>query len=479
MKKLLLLIPVLFSLAWVAYVGSPLTEATVNDKKEQCKMQLDAYFYDYGLLLNIKKTGEEKDKIISKIQNDYFVDNTMIESDNAALHKPQYDSQIYFDNIQETFGQIDGIIETDIKEISDVYYDNAKDRYFLIANVVKKVNVKDGVSVGDADTSKKSLDIYYSFTLEDRKPKIFSIQNHKENALEGLTPVQIIPDQEANKNLSESKSYFVFKIVPADAEVALDGQPIEYTNGQEFETTPGRHSLQISSNNYTTQNIDVDVNIASTVSVERNLDPQGGYLNITNNSPDDNGAIVFVNDIQVGTLPLNNYPLATGEYKIRIRKYNGEKVGVVTINENRSTTVNASFRSRGFLRGFITGGYVTVNANLLPHYYFTEPLHHTYMGMTVHPYYNPANLYRRTGFVGGGGISHYQNRAIRNSRGQIFRPRTVLPASNHRTFNQPMGGQRGNVAPQQPRPSSRGFSRNPVSIPRTNTLRSRPPVKKR
>src|ERR1700761_2247567 len=205
MKKWILLFTVMFCCSWVVFDAPPITEATVNDKKKQCEKQIDAMFYDYNILLNGKKKGEDKNKepgqtqyeTIEKIQKDYFLDNVIIEghTDISKLHREKYDSKAYFREIQEAYAKLEATITTDIKSISDVYFDNEKNYYFMVVNVEKTVVANPGTIIDNDDLGKKSIDIYYAFTLEDRKPKIFSIQTHKENALDGFSPVKVTKDQ--------------------------------------------------------------------------------------------------------------------------------------------------------------------------------------------------------------------------------------------------------------------------------------------
>jgi len=473
MKKYLLVFTLLLCCAWKRLDLPPLTEATVNDKKEQCKMQLDAMFYDYNIVLNSKNKEEQRFGTIDEMQQNYFTDNALIDgnTDVSVLHKEKYEVKVYFSNLQEALSQLNASLKTDVKSISDIRFDEQKSRYFIMANVDKKITPHPGFVMDGADTATRSVDIYFGFTLEDRKPKIYSVQQHHDDALQGFSALPVVSDQIADSTLSESKSYVVFKVTPSDAQVLIDGQPTFYSNGQQLEVSPGTHQITISSNNFIKQDFPVTVENTSTTAIEKDLDPQGGFLNVNASTASDNGAAIYINDIQVGNVPLNDYPLATGRYNIRIAKDSYEKLGVVGIAANRSVTVSASLSSRQFLSGVIESGYRPVTVVLLPHYYFGAPVLHTFRGAIIDPYYTAGKMYRARTVPN---ISHYSNHTIWHQQGQLFHPQAGYrfsgPRNNFRQGNVPntVRAPRGPYGSSVPRNNFRqaGAVSNPVGSPR-------------
>jgi len=436
MKKYLLLFTLLLCCAWKRLDLPPLTEATVNDKKEQCKMQLDAMFYDYNIVLNSRNKEEQRFGTIDEMPQNYFTDNALIDgnTDISSLHKEKYEVKVYFSNLQEALSQLNASLKTDVKSISEIHFDEQKNRYFIVVNVDKKMVPHPGFVMNSADTVTRSVDIYFGFTLEDRKPKIYSVQQHREDALQGFSALPVVPDQAADSTLSESKSYLVFNVTPNDAQVLIDGQPTFYSNGQQLEVAPGTHQISISSNNYIKQDFSVTIEKTSTTAIEKDLDPQGGFLNVNANAASDFGAAIYINDIQIGNVPVNNYPLATGRYNIRIAKDSYEKLGVVGIAANRSVTVSASLTSGQFLSGVIESGYRPVTVVLLPRYYFTAPILHTFRGAIVDPYYTNGKIYRARTVPN---ILHYTNHLIWRRQSQLFHPQAGYRFSASRSNFRP------------------------------------------
>jgi hypothetical protein len=478
MKMKLLLTLILF-FSWIADEPAPLTEASVKDKKEQCKTVVDAYYYKYGFLLGTKRRGEQKQATIDSIQREFLVDNQIrVESDDIHLNKRRYDANEYYNDIAEFYGKINGSVKTNIKAISDVYFDNSKNRYFLVANVEKEIVADEEDKLADVDTAKKIVDMYFSFNLADRQPKIFSIQNHKEHALANFSAVKVIAGEAVESSAGNSKTFFVFNIIPGNAEVLVDGVPEVYTNGEKFETTAGNHTVEIRAANYELDSVNATVLNGSSYFVNKSLRLKKGYLNVYPNSPFTADAEIWINGVQIGAVPLKNYVLAVGDYKIKIKKGSTYKTSRVSIAANRNTDLNVALESNDFLRGVVSNNIVYVNpgAVVLPSYYFTPPAFHTYQGQPTHPYYNTAAFFRNNRAFGrypnkfgpAGGQNGRQNQPF--GRQQAIGRSTFQP---QRFGHQPAQGQRGGQHPVSPQrgPSSQrqpqGARRLPPSTHRT------------
>lgn len=346
-------------------------ESVAMDKKERCKLVIDRYYSDYSLLLGNKINGDEIPDFIEKIQKKYFRDSVRIESDDANLHKKKYDFNDYHNGIAEFYGEINGTVHTNISDIGPIFYNANDNSYFIVATVEKQIIV-DKDDAGATDGERRLVDVYINFTSEDNNPKIYNITNHSAIKRINADSVEIIDNE---LHYSKKNAFFIFNIKPVDASVVLDGQEIAYANGQQHEVFQGSHRIEIKAEGYESKLFSAEASKKVIGTVTEELVLKHGYLNVYADNDDDNGATVFVNNVEVGTIPMQQFPLAVGDYKIKVKKEKRHKVCRVSIDANRNTNLNVELRTNRYLRREVVNTYVYfyVAPVLVPSYYFCNP----------------------------------------------------------------------------------------------------------
>lgn len=115
--------------------------------------------------------------------------------------------------------------------------------------------------------------------------------------------------------------HVVFKLSPMDAMVEIDGSTIYGTvDGEGYvdkQLKSGSYEYTVSAPNYHTYTGTIVVRDQK-VNVPVNLLPAFGYLQITNNNL--NGATVYIDNTNVGKMPIAVQQLLSGEHQVRILK---------------------------------------------------------------------------------------------------------------------------------------------------------------
>lgn len=119
-----------------------------------------------------------------------------------------------------------------------------------------------------------------------------------------------------------TQQWVVFKLDPPTAFVYLDGQLLETRNGMAKKFVPfGKYSYTVKAKNYHTLTGEIEVRGGQgSVTVDVALDPAFGYLSF-GQSPELEGAVVFLDDEQIGTIPLAQAPqIPSGSHRIMLSK---------------------------------------------------------------------------------------------------------------------------------------------------------------
>lgn len=110
--------------------------------------------------------------------------------------------------------------------------------------------------------------------------------------------------------------YLAFTSTPANAEVTVNGKMLGRTPLKSEALREGSYHVKTTLSSYSTDERDVTVVRGQTSDVSIPLSATFGYLEI--NSSPEQGANVYVNDMQVGKTPYRSDKLSAGVYKIKV-----------------------------------------------------------------------------------------------------------------------------------------------------------------
>ncbi len=343
------------------------TEAKSNYMKETCSKRVKTYNSYLNNLMS-PLSGEDKNAMTFAAQEELFRNSdTRIESDISTMTQQDYKVAEYLDNIAMLYGKLDNVkIDFTKTTISDIYYNDIERYYFIIASVEREIIVAKNDKDNKQKVDKNHIDIYFNFDASGKlKLKIFSIQNHKEEVLKNRKPVPIISEDEAEKSLAKNIPYFIFEIKPSTSEVIIDGKNIAYFYGEKVATTPGRHTIEITAPRYKSIKFDVTVSETGLQKIKRDLVRKEGYLSIRS-LDQDRGAYVYIDDAEVGVVPIQHYSLPVGFHTIIVKKKGFFKYKrTVRISEENPTTLNVKLNSNKHVKNAaVVGGLIIIGTIL-------------------------------------------------------------------------------------------------------------------
>ncbi len=305
--------------------------------KEECKTIVKSYYFDLKTI-----TGENIDSaadqniLIDGIQQDCFRGPEVVINNNIPeISQDNLDVKNYLKSISVLSDRIEKIGFNENMTLSDIYYNSTDHYYYLVAYIDQSIAIK------NASNANKKVDFYINFDPENNlRPKIYSIQNHKDGVLNNQNLVRIVSEDQAEKTTDANKPYFVFDITPNNADIEIDGKS-QFYNGSKIETTPGDHIIELQASNY--QNLKFDA-VASDTGVQhivRDLTLKHGYLFVNSADNSLQEPEVYIDSNMVGAIPLTNYKLDVGSHFVEVKGGNNfYKSYNVTITDENITTLN-------------------------------------------------------------------------------------------------------------------------------------------
>ena len=133
--------------------------------------------------------------------------------------------------------------------------------------------------------------------------------------------------------------HIVFKLSPADALLEIEGSSDygDYEGTVRKKLMAGNYDYTVSAPNYHTYKGTISVRNDKVTEIV-NLQPAFGYLNIDGDNLND--AVVYIDDKQVGKMPIGQQQLPSGEHKITIRKPRYKNfASSFTINDLKTVTL--------------------------------------------------------------------------------------------------------------------------------------------
>jgi hypothetical protein len=187
------------------------------------------------------------------------------------------------------------------------------------------------------------------FTIKDQKSgtEIITLTLDR---YESVTDTIIISSRKGEKNKSnynliEKFAFINCNIEPAFpiSKIVMDGKELTtIKTGEDFECPKGIHTFEIVAPHYYTETRQINMAAGKTSEINIKLKPKMGSLTILPGENADN-AEVFINEKNIGKLPIKNYQLQEGVYTVGFSKkgYGTEElIYTVSIIENSVTKMN-------------------------------------------------------------------------------------------------------------------------------------------
>ncbi len=140
-----------------------------------------------------------------------------------------------------------------------------------------------------------------------------------------------------NSNVAQRNNYLTITSDQPNASIYIDDQYVsDGFKSLEIGTT---HTWKIECDLYHTESGTVKITDGEPITIEKQLRPAYGFINITS-EPED-GAVVFINNKKVGTTPYQSDKMASGTYNIRVVKdmYKTAEQNFTITDENTTNAV--------------------------------------------------------------------------------------------------------------------------------------------
>lgn len=131
-------------------------------------------------------------------------------------------------------------------------------------------------------------------------------------------------------------NYLIVKTDQQNAMIYFDDSFVGMKECSKLYKVGEKHKWRIECDLFYTETGDIDIVSGDPIVVEKTLRPSYGYINVK--SSPENGAIVFIDGIQVGTTPYKSDRLRSGQHNVRIVKEMFNTVEQTTFVEDGKTT---------------------------------------------------------------------------------------------------------------------------------------------
>ena len=292
-----------------------LTQTQVKKFKEQSTAIVRNYYDGLNELLGENVDDNEKLNLEESVIKNCFR-NSEVKIKNSCKEisdQDELDAQHYLGNIITAAPNLIKRISFDENiAFSGIYYNNKDQFYYVVASL--------GQTVEEGNKKiQANLDIYLSFDPDNKiTPQIFSIQNKGAGVLSNNDLVQIVADGPSSGAAADNKPGFYFDITPANADITIDRKSV-FNDGGKIETTPGVHTIKISSPGYETMKFDVAANDNGGKRIGRVLTPKRGYLVVNSADNSLNDFELYIDNDLIGKIPFPKYQLNTGSHYIEIK----------------------------------------------------------------------------------------------------------------------------------------------------------------
>ncbi|GAB6102214.1 hypothetical protein JCM16138_14370 [Thermococcus atlanticus] len=134
------------------------------------------------------------------------------------------------------------------------------------------------------------------------------------------------------------KAFLNVNSIPVGAKVYINDE-YKGKTPTTLQLSPGTYTVKLIKNDYENYTTTVTIGMGEIKNVSVTLVPLFGYLSITSNP---SGAEVYIDGSYIGTTPINDYKLSTGQHEVKLAKEGyHEYLKIVTIQPSETTGLNA------------------------------------------------------------------------------------------------------------------------------------------
>lgn len=299
-----------------------LTSKLIEGDKKVVSDRVGQYFASLQNIIDNETTYDEKDSYINGLNNYFKSDDVVIENDNDKINADKLKMIDYAQKLAALYSKqefptigIDGNVV-----VSDLYKDSKSGNLILMATVNRKLTIKKGEKDEKGKSKDETLWIIYEASPSARNYKIKSIQLEKKkiNPLEGAILVKPCSDEEVERHIEKDKPYLTFDLNPITAEVQIEGENFVPVKDEKIKTTPGDKKITVIAQGYKPQTFTVSVPDTGTITIKRRLKEITGKLTVLAAEDKYNGFKVKLDKVEIGVLPLDEYPIHLGVHKVTI-----------------------------------------------------------------------------------------------------------------------------------------------------------------
>ena len=129
-------------------------------------------------------------------------------------------------------------------------------------------------------------------------------------------------DKSASFKLVPTFAYLNLEILPVNADVTVNGVKTPFLNGNQWDlkVPKGNSVVEISAEHYHPKKIEGITLAGEIKTVEENLVPKMGSLTINADNLDANNATVSIDNVKVGSIPMQSFPTLEGKHTVTIEK---------------------------------------------------------------------------------------------------------------------------------------------------------------
>ena len=129
-------------------------------------------------------------------------------------------------------------------------------------------------------------------------------------------------DKSASFKLVPTFAYLNLEILPVNADVTVNGVKTPFLNGNQWDlkVPKGNSVVEISAEHYHPKKIEGITLAGEIKTVEENLVPKMGSLTINADNLDANNATVSIDNVKVGSIPMQSFPILEGKHTVTIEK---------------------------------------------------------------------------------------------------------------------------------------------------------------
>ncbi|MCW3126056.1 MAG: Amylopullulanase, family [Bacteroidetes bacterium] len=294
----------------------------VLDAHLNIEQKFKSYYRELNYLTNGQMSFPERDNNIKSIISEYYAGDTVaVYNDYESKGIQHLRVQEYLNNLAVGYSEDKkgfGFSDPQVN-VSEIFLKDNGENFFVKVEITRTFYCSADHSNDDVQT----IDYYVKFYPNSKNYKIYTMAKHENNTMEFKRAIvqskMVLSSDNINVPIP-NPSYFVFNVVPGDAEVKIDGKSVYVVNNMNIPVQAGKHKIEISAPGYESYTSEESYAKEGQNNFAANLRAKMGSLSILNKTRKEIGASVYVDGKLAGTIPAERIPLSEGKHAVRIIK---------------------------------------------------------------------------------------------------------------------------------------------------------------